>query len=190
MFDIENSANYYEMLVADFDEFVAEPQSARKAIHCAITTYHMADWVWHDWLRHDDVTKKSLSITNENSFYAYLKRCIWMTVLHEIANGSKHFKRQSLKTQLVRGYGSGPYNVGPYGYAYLLIDLGGEEIEAEEDMQELDEFGEPVDGPMDGGDQRYLPAGTLLEVCVRFWRDFFIMHRPDLSLKHSDNHAL
>lgn len=186
MFEIENSADYYAMLVTDFDEFMADPQSGRKAIHCAISAYHMHDWIWHDWLKDRRDIRKELGLTNFEVFKEYLKGCVWLDILREIANGSKHFRRQLYKTQLVRGYGAGPYGVGPYGTGYLLIDLG--EVESDPDEFILDEYGEPDDAAHDGGDQRFMTAASLLEVCVRFWRDFFTKYRPDLTLTHSEHH--
>ena len=70
---------------------------------------------------------------------------------------------------------------------YLVIDLGG--VEGEFEGEGLDEFGEPTDEPPDGGDQRYLTAAALLEVIVRFWRDFLMRYRPDLDLIHSVHHV-
>ena len=34
-----------------------------------------------------------------------------------------------------------------------------------------------------------MPAGFLLEVVVRFWRDFFRTYRPDLDLPASRHHV-
>ena len=47
MFDLVTAHDFYAMLVEDFDDFMAEPHSARRAVHCAITAYHLLDWVWH-----------------------------------------------------------------------------------------------------------------------------------------------
>jgi hypothetical protein len=187
MFNIENSADYYAMLVEDFDEFMNESGSARRAIHCAITCHHLAEWVWHDWLKNHDEIKRKLGVTNYDSFRDYLKGCIWLDILRQIANGSKHFERQPYQTQLVQGYGQGPYGIGPYGRGYLLIDLGAED---ETEGYAVDEFGEPRDSKHDGGNQRYLPAAHLLEVCVRFWRDFFAAHRPENTVVPSRHHTL
>jgi hypothetical protein len=41
MFEPLTCRDFYEMLVEDFDDFMAEPHSARRAWHCAITAYHL-----------------------------------------------------------------------------------------------------------------------------------------------------
>ena len=48
MFDLVTAHDFYAMLVQDFDDYMAEPHSARRAVHCAIAAHHLCDWVWHD----------------------------------------------------------------------------------------------------------------------------------------------
>jgi hypothetical protein len=48
MCDLVTAHDFYAMLVEDFDDFMAEPHSARKAVHCFITAHHLVDLVWHD----------------------------------------------------------------------------------------------------------------------------------------------
>jgi hypothetical protein len=188
MFDIRNSVDYYAMLVEDFDEFMEQPQLSRRAIHCAITAYHMHEWVWHDWLHEREDVKAKLGLTDLASFRKYLKGCVWLGILRELANGSKHFKEQAYSTELVRGYGQGPFGLGPYGTGYLLIDLGGNDEPLDEML--LGEYGELDDEIPNGGNQRFMPAAHLLDVCVRFWRDFFKEHRPDAMVAPSRHHTL
>jgi hypothetical protein len=189
MFDIKNSADYYAMLVDDFDEFTEQPQSSRRAIHCAITASHLGEWIWHDWLKDRVDVKAQLGVTTKKSFYEYLKQHVWLNILREIANGSKHFERQAYKTEYVKGYGMGPYGVGPYGTGYLLVDLGDASDDEGANELALDEFGEPIEGNPQGGQTRYIPAAHLLEVVVRFWRDFFKTYRPDVPVAPSKHHV-
>ena len=49
------------MLVEDFDDFMAEPHSIRRAWHCAITAYHLHEWVWGDWLKANDKARRLLT---------------------------------------------------------------------------------------------------------------------------------
>lgn len=186
MFEIKSFADYYAMLVQDFDDFMRETHSGRRAIHCSITANHMKDWVWNDWLAGDARAREQLGFTDSASFYKWLGRNVWYGILREVAEGAKHFANPVYETHLVTGPGIGGGGLGLQGQGYLVIDLGEVEGEVEEDG--LDEFGEPTDAP-DGGDQRYLTAAALLEVIVRFWRDFFMRHRPDLKLIHSVHHV-
>ena len=187
MFDIENSADYYAMLVSDFDDFMEDQRSARKAIHCAITAYHLGEWVWHDWLKDQVDLKAKLGVTSEKSFYKYLNDHLWLLVLREIANGSKHFRKQTFRTQHVQGYGAGPYGMGPYGTGYLMIDLGSATEPPEDQFADLSDPNEEV---FEAADTSYVGAAELLEVVVRFWRDFFRLHRPDVQVEPSKYHTM
>ena len=168
MFDIFSAKDFYAMLVQDFDEFVEDQQSSRRAIHCVITAYHLHEWVWGDWLGTDYLAWRALNIRDKESFIAWIDSvCPWFPVIQDLANGSKHFIRnQGFDTQKIQGYGAGPYGVGPYGSGYLLLDFGEEAAE-----------------------HRYLPALHLLDVVVRFWRDFLRRYGPSLDLPVSKNHV-
>ena len=63
-------------------------------------------------------------------------------------------------------YVKGSLPVGQNGEGYLVLDLG----EA-------------------AGDARWLPAVTVIEVVVRFWRDFFRKFRPSENLPESKYHV-
>ena len=160
MFDIINSRAFYAKLVADFDDFMKEPYSARLALNCAITAYHLHEWVWGDWLKSDYAVWKVLGIRDKDTFLAWIDRvCPWFPAVQDLANGAKHFVRdQGFQTMRVGGYGEGPYGVGPYGQGYLLIDYG--------------------EG---AGEHRWQPAAHLLEVVVRFWREFFDKYHPEAT---------
>jgi hypothetical protein len=168
MFDLATSQDFYAVLVADFDDFMAEPHSARRALHCAITAFHLHEWVWGDWLKADHVTRAALGISDKKSFLEWIdQHCVWFPGVQDLANGTKHFARnQGFETMRIGGYGQGPYGVGPYGQGYLLIDYG--------------------EG---AGVHRWQPAAHLLEIVVRFWRDFFRAYRPSADLPASKHHV-
>ncbi|MBW9089833.1 hypothetical protein JNB91_18630 [Rhizobium wenxiniae] len=46
-----------------------------------------------------------------------------------------------------------------------------------------------IDLGEEAGDQRWLPAAHLLEVVVRFWRDFFQKYLPSPDLPVSAQHV-
>ena len=194
------------MLVEDFDDYVAEPHSARRAMHCAISAYHLREWVWKDWFHRDEALQKVLGIANEQQFNRRVNYvCPWFGIIRDLANGNKHFEdRAQFKTlrviaapfafdQLHAGFDQGAWDgpvryvassipVGPAGKGYLLIDSG--EIAGEDDQQERDDDDEDK-----VGGQRFQPVGNVLEVVVRFWRDVFRKYCPDPSLPVSRHHV-
>jgi len=167
MFEIKTSQDFYAMLVANYDDYMESPDSGRLALNCAITAYHLHEWVWGDWLKTDYAVQKALGIRDRDSFLAWIDRaCRWFRAVQDLANGTKHFARDSgFETSRVTGYDTGPYGIGPYGRGYLLIDYG--------------------EG---AGEHQFQPAAHLLEVVVRFWRDFFRADRPSPDLSESKHH--
>ncbi len=189
MFDISTYTDFYAMLVQDFDEYMNETHSARRALHCAITAYHLREWIWNDWLDHDLSAQNAIGIRNEQAFNKWINdSCVWFRILRHLVNGTKHFTdRHTFETmrvcaapfafgQVTAGFGEGAWDgpirfvkgslpLGLQGEGYLLLDLGEE-----------------------AGEHRWLPVAQLIEVVVRFWRDFFIKFRPTVNLAHSKHH--
>jgi hypothetical protein len=151
------------------------------ALHCAITAYHLHEWVWGDWLKTDDRVRQQLGIHDRKrkSFLAYIDRaCPWFETIQDLVNGTKHFIRnQHFKTirvsappfildDLYAGLDEGswdepiPYMADPHGKGCLLIDYG-----------------------PGMGVHRWMPAASLLEVVVRFWREFFARFHPDPEVR-------
>jgi putative phosphoesterase len=40
-------------MLEDYDDFVEQSGSPRHAINCMLSAYHMAEWIWGDWLQTD-----------------------------------------------------------------------------------------------------------------------------------------
>lgn len=161
MFDIITARDFLSKLEEDYADFKARPDSARRALNCIITAYHLHEWAWGDWLNRDYVIWNKLSIRNIESFEKWLEReCPGFALARKLANGAKHFVRSvSSETQHVANFGEGPYGVGPYGSPYLLIDYG-------------------IDKP-----DRWKTGEQLIDEIVAFWRQFFQTYRPEDSLK-------
>lgn len=176
MFDINNSRDFYEKLLADFDDFMARQDSGRLALNCAITAYHMADWIWADWLKFDAATKTTLNIKSKDDFLAFIDRSFpWFPTVQALANGTKHFgRKEDFDAVKVRGYGIGPYGGGPHGQSYLTIDYG-EAVDAlpARGGFELEQHTGPHPNP-----HRFMPVALMLEGTVRLWRDFLNAHSP------------
>src|SRR6266702_395341 len=149
MFDISNSRDFYQKLLQDFDDYMSQQDSARHAMNCAITAHHMADWVWGDFVKGDAALKA------KEDFMRWIDtQTVWYGLVQGISNGSKHFIRKKAEgTVKVQGYGMGGYGQGPYGMSYLAI------LVSETDPTNL-------------------TIAQLLEVVIRFWRDFLRDHAP------------
>jgi hypothetical protein len=162
VFDIITSDDFLVKLEADYADFKTQPDSARHALNCIITAYHLHEWVWGDWLKADKATQQELGINGTiASFEAWLERtCPDFGVVEKLTNGAKHFVRATAETtKRTAGWGEAPWGVAPWGQPCLLIDSGS-------DLPD---------------DKRYQTAEQLLDDVVTFWRAFFKRHRPTRS---------
>jgi hypothetical protein len=169
IFDIANSRDFLWKLEADFDEFMKEPGSGRLALNCALTAYHLHEWVWGDWLKAQKIFK------NKDAFLAWIDTaCPWFRAMQELANGTKHFgPGPSFKaefvgsTQYIWGQPAVEWDEGaprPYvadgGKGHLLLDFGA-----------------------GTGEHRWKTAASLIDAVVRFWRQFFAQYHPDPEVR-------
>jgi hypothetical protein len=78
MFDINNSRDFYQKLLEDFDDYMQQQDSARHAMNCAITAHHMADWVWGDFVKGDAALKAKLGVKDKAAFMNWIdSQTIW-----------------------------------------------------------------------------------------------------------------
>ena len=155
MFAIETAKEFFDKVKQDRDALNGDIADSGRAINCILSSYHLHEWVWANWLKKKCPFKlRGKLIRDKEAFLGWLdKNCPHFSVLQELANGSKHC-RPVHSTGKVSGYGMGPYGIGPYGAPYLLIDLGSHLA----------------------GDERYLVVSTTLNQIVEFWENIFTEH--------------
>jgi hypothetical protein len=161
MFDINNSKDFYAKLVADFDDYMQNLDSARHAVNCAITAYHVHDWVWNDFLKGDSATRAKMGIGKKKASFVnwIIAHSPWFGMVSEIANGSKHFGRKApFRIPLVNDYVEEGYVEPGYFESYFAIDQ------------------------VKNAKPRYMPVSSLFDVALRFWRDFFTNYSPYTNL--------
>ncbi|MFG1391627.1 hypothetical protein [Xanthobacter agilis] len=172
MFDIRSARDLLDKLEADFADYANESDSARLALNCSITAFHLHEWVWGDWLKSDRETRDALGIQSPKEFLQWIdKTCVWFPTIQALTNGTKHFGRpkgfDGIRVSRMpfmfdtpnAGFDQGCWD-GPEPYvtgedSYLLIDYGSE-----------------------AGEHRWYPVAALLEAVVRFWRKFFALYAP------------
>jgi hypothetical protein len=162
MFNIRNSRDFYEKLLQEFAELQDNPSSARAAINCAISAYHLHEWVWGDWLKNDYATWKKLGIRDKESFLAWIDRSEpFFPVLQALANGSKHFDRQiSRQTKVAGAFDSAAFDQHAFDTTRLEIEVDG----------------------------KWILADVLFNDVVLFWRDFLRNHGPYKELPTPQAH--
>jgi hypothetical protein len=156
VFDIKTSRDFYKKLLEDFADFQENPRSARLAINCTITAYHMHEWTWGDWLKSDYPTWKLLKIRDVNSFLTWLdQKSPWFKLMQDICNGSKHFDlKASQQTKVAGAFDRGGFETPAFETERLEIEI------------------------QTGGHKAWIPAEAVIESVVLFWRDFFLEYSP------------
>lgn len=161
MFDIEDSIGFYRLMVENYDDFVENSGSSRHAINCAISAYHIAEWIWGDWLHSDyAVWRKLAGVRDRDSFKAWIdQETPFFTVVKDLANGSKHFASKIRRTKSTGTYVDNDYVEPGYQEQYLEVEVDGSWIE----------------------------AIIVVEEMVVFWERFLKTHRPQAVLPQPRN---
>ncbi len=101
-FDINNSLDLYNKLLEDYEEFTKGSISSRLAINCAMTAWHLVDWIYHEYA---DKSRYS----SIGKYQAEMKsKCPSLQIMQDITNGSKHllitkYPSKVRKTNLHKG---------------------------------------------------------------------------------------
>jgi hypothetical protein len=99
---IDDCKKYWnEFVEPDYQEFQADQGNVRKAFHCAISLFHMADWIYkekglHYWksvgLHFTDRTGAAIGVHDDRSFANALAIIDPnFELVRNIANSAKHF---------------------------------------------------------------------------------------------------
>jgi hypothetical protein len=84
-FNITTSKEFLAKLLEDYEEFKKDATSERIAINCAMTAWHLSDWIFYEY-----GYEKTMKLFN---FQESLKaQCPSLQVMQDITHGSKHFK--------------------------------------------------------------------------------------------------
>jgi hypothetical protein len=122
-FNIRTSKEFLAKLREDYDELLVNKLSSRIALNCAMTSWHLSDWIFHEYESPNDPSYEKLK-----KFQRALKsKCPSLQVMHDLANGTKHFKltnhnAQVQTTELKRGAYSSAYSRG-YDISALMIEM-------------------------------------------------------------------
>ena len=97
-FDITTARDFYNKLKEDILDFKSAPTSSRLAINCAMTSWHLGEWIFnefHDLLSPEFVNVKAYQLDLRTS------QCPSLEIMRLITNGSKHCQINSTKNKIV-----------------------------------------------------------------------------------------
>lgn len=86
-FDIKTSKDFLVKLQEDYSEFCFDKTSSRIALNCALTAWHLTEWIYNEYNSLLKTQYPSL-----NNFQQDIKKlCPSLQIMHDIANGTKHY---------------------------------------------------------------------------------------------------
>lgn len=86
-FDIKTSKDFLKKLQEDYAEFCLDKTSSRVALNCALTAWHLTEWIYNEY--------NSLLISHFHTLSAFQLNikvsCPSLKIMHDISNGTKHY---------------------------------------------------------------------------------------------------
>lgn len=86
-FNIKTSKDFFKKLEEDYLEFYSDKTSSRVALNCAMTSWHLTEWIYNEY--------NSLLVSDFATLATFqnnIKRqCPSLQIMHDIANGTKHY---------------------------------------------------------------------------------------------------
>ena len=89
-FDINNVHKFFINLQEDYEEYIKEDTSSKKALRVAMGSWHLNHWIYEEFKELIDS-----KFENNNNFQSYLRQeCKEFSIMQKICNGSKHYVLQ------------------------------------------------------------------------------------------------
>ena len=86
-FSIQNAVDLLRALNAAVDDYLADPLSSRKALECAMFSWHLVDWIWKEYPAVVTLFRK------KDAYRLRLKsQCKSLSYMQDITNGTKHWE--------------------------------------------------------------------------------------------------
>jgi hypothetical protein len=116
-FQITSSRDFLNKLLQEYEDFDKQHLNPRYAINCAITSWHLTDWSYHEFYsEHPEYQDEIRTKKNNREFQLsglkkyqnwLIKKCEELKYMQFIANGSKHcvLNDNSLKLQTTTSEG-------------------------------------------------------------------------------------
>ena len=156
-FGIISSREFYNKLIEEYNEFDSNYISARHAINCSITSWHLTDWTYNEFFKADpDYQTKEKTKEKNGKVYVkvipgvliyqneLVKKCPELKYMRLIANGSKHCLLRNTeikeKTVIYKGDYNNDYSRHDYDVDRFQIDTDGGKIDFEKTLMKTIEF--------------------------------------------------
>ncbi|MFT3846420.1 MAG: hypothetical protein QM725_15290 [Lacibacter sp.] len=92
-FDIKSTKDFYNKLLEEYEDFQNNKTSTRIALNCAMTAWHLTEWVYHELSQKINNAPKSISLSKKEikDFQDELKKqCLSLQIVNDLTDGTKH----------------------------------------------------------------------------------------------------
>jgi len=96
-YEIKTSIDFLKKLLDEREDFLKNPLSSRYAINCALTAWHLHEWVYSEYKSHPAI--QPFKTLNEFRKHYFDKSEI--ILLRDLADGSKHFQLNRASKEVV-----------------------------------------------------------------------------------------
>ncbi len=85
-FDIKDTESFFKKLLEEYKEFKKDVLSSRIALNCAMTSWHLIEWVYIEFHSILSPTYPTLTLFT----LAIKAQCPSLQIMHDLSNGTKH----------------------------------------------------------------------------------------------------
>jgi hypothetical protein len=86
-FEIKTSEAFFKKLQEDYKEFCIDKTSSRVALNCAMTAWHLTEWIFKEYY-----SQLISAYSTLLAFQIDIKRqCPSLQIMHDLTNGTKHY---------------------------------------------------------------------------------------------------
>ena len=138
-FDIKTSQDFFKKLLDDYEEFCKNKTSPRIALNCAMTAWHLIDWLFRE--KNPTAAKQEIG----NFRKPLIEKCPSLQIMRDLTTGAKHYTISDYtpkmkSTELKKGAFSKAFSRG-FDIPSLIIELqDGTKIYFEDEIQKVIDF--------------------------------------------------
>jgi hypothetical protein len=97
-FEIRTPEDFLRKLQEEYQDFFNDPTSSRHAINCAMTAWHLTDWIWAT--NKQRIQTNIVTVDGIDDLQRFvIAECPELEVIQCITNGSKHVRQGRSRVQ-------------------------------------------------------------------------------------------
>jgi hypothetical protein len=163
-FQFDTSKKMFDNLLEEYEDFYKNPLSSRFAMNCAIVSWHLTDWTFHEYFKNYerfqdavkmDKKKKEYTVSGLTFYVQEIsKQCPDIEYMRLITNGVKHCILKDQNTKESTKLREGDFCSLDFDFRDFAVQRYVIETKSGAKMEELD-------------------YQTILENVISFWTSFF-----------------